>query len=323
MIAAANPLAPDAAVVNSLEALLATDPDGIVIATPSAFHAGQSIQVLEAGVAVFCQKPLGRTAEEVAAVFDAARRNDRLIAVDLSYRYVRAMQAVRERIGNGTIGTVFAADLVFHNAYGPDKSWFYDATLSGGGCVMDLGVHLVDLLLWTLDFPAVERVSADLYAQGRKLGRQHTQVEDYSVATLNLETGAVARLACSWRLHAGCDAMISATFHGTEGSLAFSNVGGSFYDFTAELRLGTKAEVLVDRPDAWGGRAVVDWAERLAAGRGFVGGGSARSHLWPTDGGRGIGRDEMHGGHAAGVGLAVAGQQLSDQSICSSISASR
>jgi predicted dehydrogenase len=48
---------------------------------------------------------------------------------------------------------VFAVDLVFHNAYGPDKPWFYDPELSGGGCVMDLGVHLVDLALWSLDFP--------------------------------------------------------------------------------------------------------------------------------------------------------------------------
>lgn len=269
MLAAAKSLAPDAVTVDSLDALLETRPDGIVIATPSALHAGQSIRALDAGVAVFCQKPLGRTADEVAAVVDAARRNDRLVAVDLSYRHVRAMQAVRHRVSDGAIGTVFAADLVFHNAYGPDKPWFYDAALSGGGCVMDLGVHLVDLLLWALDFPAVEAVYAGLYAGGSKLRGQDRQVEDYAVATLDLESGAVARLACSWRLHAGCDAVISAVFHGTQGSLAFSNVAGSFYDFTAELRRGTKTEVLVAPPDDWGGRAAVDWAARLAAGGGF------------------------------------------------------
>jgi predicted dehydrogenase len=48
---------------------------------------------------------------------------------------------------------VRAVDLTFHNAYGPDKPWFYDPAQSGGGCVMDLGVHLVDLALWTLGWP--------------------------------------------------------------------------------------------------------------------------------------------------------------------------
>ncbi|PSJ58827.1 Gfo/Idh/MocA family protein [Kumtagia ephedrae] len=267
MAAAARDLAPDAAMMDTLEALLDTGPDGVLIATPSALHARQSIRALESGVAVFCQKPLGRDAREVAAVLDAARRADRLIAVDLSYRHTRAMQAVRDRIGS--IGAVFAADLVFHNAYGPDKPWFYDPELSGGGCVMDLGVHLVDLLLWTLDFPAVDTVSADLFAGGSRISGKTDVVEDYAVVTLGLEGGATARLACSWRLHAGCEAVISATFYGTEGTLVFSNVGGSFYDFVAELRRGTRSETLLSPPDAWGGRAAVDWAERLAAGCGF------------------------------------------------------
>jgi predicted dehydrogenase len=49
---------------------------------------------------------------------------------------------------------------------GPDKPWFYDPDLSGGGCVMDLGVHLVDLALWSLDFPRVTSVSSSLMAKG-------------------------------------------------------------------------------------------------------------------------------------------------------------
>jgi predicted dehydrogenase len=61
----------------------------VVIATPSALHAEQSIAALTSGAAVFCQKPLGRTADEVRQVVDAARTADRLLAVDLSYRFHR------------------------------------------------------------------------------------------------------------------------------------------------------------------------------------------------------------------------------------------
>jgi predicted dehydrogenase len=269
MLGAARDLAPTAEVVDSFEQLLDTCPDGVLIATPSAFHAEQSITALEAGVAVFCQKPLGRDAHEVAAVLDAARRNDRLLGVDFSYRHTKAMRLIRSLIQEEAIGRVYAAELVFHNAYGPDKPWFYDAALSGGGCVMDLGVHLVDLLLWTLGFPAVTSVSADLYVGGEHLGRQPGKVEDYGVVTLGLENGSVARLGCSWGLHAGCDAVISATFHGTAGSLAFSNVAGSFYDFTAELRRGTQCDIIASPPDNWGGRAAVDWFKRLTPGGGF------------------------------------------------------
>jgi hypothetical protein len=70
-------------------------------------------------------------------------------------------------------------------------------------------------------------------------------------------------------LPAGRDCLIEASFYGTRGGASFSNVNGSFYDFHAELFRGTSREVLVDPPDAWGGRAAVEWAARLATGERF------------------------------------------------------
>jgi predicted dehydrogenase len=254
----------------SLDEVLDAGIDGVVIATPSALHAEQAIAALERGVAVFCQKPLGRTRSETRRVIDAARAADRLLAVDLSYRGTRAMQAIRRLVEQGELGEVYAAELVFHNAYGPDKPWFYDAARSGGGCLMDLGIHLVDLALWTLGHPAVERVDGRLFAQGRLLGPDASDVvEDYALAQLDLSGGAVARIACSWNLAAGRDAVIEAVFYGSEAGAALRNVGGSFWDFRA-LRLGRRGEqALVEPPDDWGGRAIVAWARRLAADAGF------------------------------------------------------
>jgi predicted dehydrogenase len=260
--AEAMKLAPGAVQATSFENLLAQDLDGIVIATPSALHAEQSIAALERGMAVFCQKPLGRNAAEAQAVVDAARSADRLLSVDFSYRYTAAARALAEQLRNGSIGQPFAADLVFHNAYGPDKPWFYDRAQSGGGCVMDLGVHLVDLLLWLLDFPEVVNVSSTLLAGGKPLCGD--AVEDYAVATLTLANGLVARLACSWRLHAGQEAVIEASLYGTGGGASLHNVGGSFYDFDARRFDGTSSQTLVSPPDVWGGRAAAAWAEQLA-----------------------------------------------------------
>jgi predicted dehydrogenase len=270
---AADAAAEVGAQVVTPEELLTADLDGIVIATPSALHAAQATTALQHGLAVFCQKPLGRDRAETGAVVEAANEADRLLDVDLSYRHLAATAALREVLGSGELGGVYAVDLVFHNAYGPDKPWFRDPVLSGGGCVIDLGTHLVDLahhLLAEADaWPGVESVSARLFAAGRPLAGRTDVVEDYATAQLDLKNGGVATLACSWNLHAGQEAVIGATFHGPRGSVALENVGGSFYDFRAVRSTGTSRTVLVEPPDDWGGRAAVDWTRRLANGARF------------------------------------------------------
>lgn len=255
---------PEAAVLESLDDLLEVGLDGVVIATPSALHAEQAVTALERGTAVFCQKPLGRTVEETRHVIDAARASNLLLGVDLSYRFITGVQKIHELCRSGELGEIYAVDLTFHNAYGPDKPWFYDWKLSGGGCVIDLGIHLVDLALWTLDFPKVTNVSSRLFAQGKPIHGRAQSVEDYAIARLDLETGTALQLSCSWKLPAGCDAVIAASFYGTKGGATFQNVNGSFFDFTAERFHGTRREMLWNAPESWGGRAAISWAETLA-----------------------------------------------------------
>ena len=266
--AAARALSGGAAVA-SLDELLDHELDGLVIATPSALHAEQAIAALERGIPVFCQKPLGRTAAETARVVAAARDRDLLLGVDLCYRHTRAVQAIAAQIRGGALGRIHAIRLTFHNAYGPDRPWFYRRSQSGGGCVIDLGVHLVDLALWLLEFPELRSVSAQLSCAGAALGDDPEQCEDYAVAQLQLSDGCVIQLACSWRAPAGRDAVIDASFHGTEGGATLRNVDGSFYDFVAELHHGTDTQILAEPPDDWGGRAAIEWVSRLRAGRGF------------------------------------------------------
>jgi predicted dehydrogenase len=265
----AKQLAPNAEVVTSMEELFRLDLDGVVIATPSAMHAEQCVAALERGIAVFCQKPLARNAPECRRVVEAARDANCLLGVDLSYRHTAGMQKIHELIRDGALGRVFATDVVFHNAYGPDKQWFYDPKLSGGGCVIDLGIHLVDLALWTMDFPRVEKVSSRLFAKGVPLRDRTRQVEDFATARIDLANDATVHLDCSWRLNAGCDARIEAAFYGTEGGAILRNVNGSFYDFEAILCRGTKTETLASPPDTWGGRAAAEWTTQLANGAKF------------------------------------------------------
>ena len=258
MAAKAQAVVPDAERVKDFRGL---DLDGIVIATPSALHAEQAATALEAGAAVFCQKPLGRTAAETRYVIETARAANRLLGVDLSYRFVTEIEAVRKAIDSRKI---FSTELTFHNAYGPDKPWFYDCKLSGGGCVIDLGIHLVDLALWMLGSPEVINVSSRMFTRGKPIRGRCEQVEDYAVARLDLSSGAVVQVACSWKLHAGCDALISGAFYGIDGGAAFKNLNGSFYRFTAEQFSGTNRQLLAATNEDWGGRAAVDWVRRLS-----------------------------------------------------------
>lgn len=267
----AQQAAPNARLYLSVDEVLDDQPDGVVIATPNSLHATQSIAALEKGVAVFCQKPLGRTALETLSVVKAAEKAGKLLGVDFSYRFTEGMQIINQMIKSGAFGKIFAVNLVFHNAYGPDKPWFYKPELSGGGCVLDLGIHLIDLALWILDFPEIESVNSSLYSGGKLITILQLETEDYATATIETKTGTSVQLACSWNLQAGQEAVIEATFYGTEGGATFKNIDGSFFRFEAYKFLQkTKRELLTTpAPDDWGGKAAIDWARRLTKGEGF------------------------------------------------------
>jgi predicted dehydrogenase len=259
-------LVPSAVLFASFADLLDDDLDGVVIATPNRFHAEQAIAALESGIAVFCQKPLGRNAAETRKIVDAAHRADRLLGVDLSYTGIPAMKTVSALVESGALGKVFAVDAKFHNGYGPDKPWFYDFSLAGGGCVLDLGSHLLDLALRPLGFPRINRVQSSLFAQGKLLKQGAREIEDYAIATIETSDDTVINLSCCWKLNMGREAEIEIAFYGTQGGAALHNVDGSFYNFVAERFKGTRTERLSEPEDSnwqWGGLMTLDWIKQL------------------------------------------------------------
>jgi predicted dehydrogenase len=241
-----------------------------VIATPSALHSAACIEAFERGLAVFCQKPLSRTLSETESVLSAARRADRLLRVDFSYRHCRALERTRDLVRSGELGTVHHVDLVFHNAYGPSASWANDPRLAGGGCLMDLGIHLLDALGFVLGSADVVHADARLYRDGKRVSDPSREIDDFAAASLELSNGASVQLACSWRSSFGSDARISAEFFGSRGGVRFSNVDGSFYDFACDLHRGAARERLVQPPDDWGGRAFVAFLRELRQRREYA-----------------------------------------------------
>jgi len=257
---------PGAATFSDFNEMLAADLrlDGVVIATPNSLHAPQTLAVLDRGLAVFCQKPLALNAREAREMVEAARKADRLLGVDYSYRYTEGARELSRAIEAGELGQVFSVDTVFHNAYGPDKPWCFDPRLSGGGALMDLGVHLIDLVLWLLGDPGVKEVHGGAWKGGQPL--REGEVDDFANARLTLEGGASASVAVSWNAHAGQDCVIRLSAFGTSGGAEFRNVDGSFYDFELARFSGRSGEVAVRESRDWLGKTILDWAGRLGEG---------------------------------------------------------
>jgi predicted dehydrogenase len=266
-VAAAREQYHNAVAVADVNALIDSDLDGIVIATPNGCHAEQAVACLKSGVAVFCQKPLATHFADAERVVIAAQRANRLLGVDLCYRYVDGMSELRHRIASGQLGTIAAIDLTFHNAYGPDKRWCLDRELAGGGCLLDLGVHLLDLSSWLQGNPSMQLTSRHLFRQGKTLAAG--ELEDLAFAEFSQHDGALVRIACSWHAHAGRDAIIGMRILGSEGGAEWRNVDGSFYDFELEVFRGTSREKLGGYPDAWGDRALRAWIQQLAQDRSY------------------------------------------------------
>lgn len=261
---------PEAARASNIDMLL-LDPniEAVVIATPNGLHADQAVACLERGLPVFCQKPLATTLADGERVVSAARRADRLLGIDFCYRHVNGMQELRRRLMTGAIGEIVGVDLTFHNAYGPDPSWCQDRELAGGGCLLDLGVHLLDLALWVQGMPPIERVRSRLFARGDPVQGRDGALEDLAYAEFIQANGANVRLACSWYAHIGRPAQIEMRLTGTRGGASWSNVDGSFYDFDVDMFQGDVSERLGSSRDDWGPRALQAWLAQLAVSNRF------------------------------------------------------
>lgn len=233
--------------------------DGVVIATPNALHAPQALALLDAGLPLFVQKPLGLDRDQVERVVDRARRLDRLVAVDYCYRHLRGAETLRDWTRSGALGDVHLVEAVFHNAYGPDKAWCFDPLVSGGGALLDLGVHLLDLAFWILGDAAPARVDG----WTRQLDGHHG-IDQIAGVDLVLDPEVHLRLTTSWHAHAGRDCDFRVTFHGTREAAELRNVGGSFYDFELVRRRGRREEVVVTDSKKWMSRALLAWIDRLA-----------------------------------------------------------
>lgn len=219
--------------------LAAGQVEAAYVATPNKFHAEQTIRCLRAGLHVFCEKPMAMSAEEGRRMMDAAEEAGRKLTFNLSFRATGPARALRQAVEDGMLGEVYYARTGWMRNRGiPWKGWFNKGELSGGGPLIDLGVHRIDLALWLMDYPTPVAVSGATYDRlgkriAEELGRQYT-VEDLAAGFVRFDNGATLSLQTSWVANSEWKEDMYTYVYGTDAGAAHRHVGGT-YEFEALL----------------------------------------------------------------------------------------
>jgi predicted dehydrogenase len=198
---------------NYKDLLEKSDVDAVIVATPTSTHAEISIDCLNAGKDVLVEKPLSRTHTEAKKIVDVAKKNKRILMVGMNLRYRPDTMLLRSFINSNEIGDPFYIKCGWIRKQSSSEKWFTKKEQSGGGVIIDLGIHLLDMALWLLDYPEVTSVATINFHHYTK------NVEDTSISCLKCKNSAVINLEVSWSLPVEKDHFFFDVY-GTKGSFS-------------------------------------------------------------------------------------------------------
>ena len=236
------------------QAMFASDAvDAVVIGVPNSFHAPLTIAALEAGKDVLVEKPMGLNAAECEQMNATAAKHKRVLQVGLVQRYSTAGVAAKRIIDAGRLGHIYHAKANCYRRRGIPGlgGWFTTKALSGGGPLIDLGVHVMDLVLYLMGSPTLSRVSAKVYANFGPRMKDYLyesmwagpprldgafDVEDEAHALVRFDNGATLDVNVTWAMNfpdGGLPSTIG--LFGDRGGMTFP-LGGK------ELKLATEED---------------------------------------------------------------------------------
>jgi predicted dehydrogenase len=228
-------------VADVAELLAADDIDAVSVCTPNALHAPIALAAMAQGKHVLVDKPMATSVADADHLVRAARENGVVLVPAHTGRFISACDDGRQRIAAGAVGRVVAIEGVLQHA-GPDQ-WaqdtgtFMDRKLSGGGALLDLGVHLFDLLPWLVG----DQISSVAFCALDQDG----DVEWAGQADLLLRSGARGRVQVSWRAPAS---HFEVRVTGTDGELVIGPSppipGGGVFSMFRDAALGRTAPAI-------------------------------------------------------------------------------
>ena len=233
--------------------------DAVLVSTPNHTHASLVLDALERGKHVLCERPLAPSSEDTERLIRAAESAGLQLMVAMNLRYRLDLRAIRQFVASGELGELILIRSLWLTRINrrPNRGWRLDGASAGGGVMMDLGVQALDVALWLLGYPEVERVSARTHPA--------SAVEDTAVALLALEDGTTVQVEVSWELRDERDRQ-SLDVLGTSGS-----AGTDPFRVLLELETGLSdvtPPLDVDEPGLYNASYRQEWAEFLRIVRG-------------------------------------------------------
>ncbi|MDH2444041.1 Gfo/Idh/MocA family oxidoreductase [Amnibacterium sp. CER49] len=207
------------------------DLDVVSIGVPNHLHHPIALAALGSGKHVFCEKPLAPTGALAQEMVDAARTANRVLEIAFNHRRRADVQYIRRYLDEHDIGRIYHARSSWRRRAGIPGlgSWFTNRQMAGGGPMVDLGPHMLDIALHLMDEPRVTSVSAVAYEELGRAGRggrsgstttggtRTFEVEDFASALLRLDTGGSIHLETSWASYSADEEDIAVELLGATG----------------------------------------------------------------------------------------------------------
>lgn len=220
--------------------LAVEDLDVVSVCTPNKFHKPLTIAAFAAGCHVLCEKPMAMNADEGREMLAAARRAGKRLMINFSYRFSAQSRALKGQVDAGLFGDFYFGRSVWHRRRGLPGfgGWFGTKALAGGGPLIDLGVHRLDLALWLMGYPKPVWVMGSTYDPiARELAEKSGKrfdVEDLAAALIRFDNGATLVLEASWAANIGEAELMETRLLGTRAGLLQHNLDEG-YRFDAHV----------------------------------------------------------------------------------------
>ncbi len=262
--------------------------DVVSIVTSNVTHMPIAVAALKAGKHVHIEKPIAMNAKEAQAIVEARDRSGRKLMVALNNRFTDAALFAKSYVAKGALGDIYHARCGWRRRQGCGQmqygTWFADKSLSGGGPMIDLGVHYFDLTLHLMGFPEPVAVSASCYdkiahppkgqeVKGSVMLEKHKlkpgakyDVEDIAVGFAKFEGGASVAFEFSWASHVEKETSYMELL-GTKGGLSLRDWGNEFKIFTEEDGALLDITPSVRKNAPWGEAETRYFVDCLKAGR--------------------------------------------------------
>ena len=226
--------------------------DAVGIAVPNKFHAPLTITALKRGLHVLCEKPMAMSVAEARRMNEAAAKADRNLMIDFSHRFTERAAALKRQVEAGLLGDIYFGRTTWHRQRGLPGfgGWFGIRELSGGGPLADIGVHMIDLAMWFMDYPEPIAVSGSTYdeiaAPMARKARKKYDVEDLACGLIKFADGATLIVETSWAINQPAREAIAVTLAGNKGGLSYRHVPGGW---EAEIYTDEKGDLYTKRLD--------------------------------------------------------------------------